>query len=282
MGTVQEKITDRSVVARRVAVSTPDGKASEKDDFVTAEEPLQIVLVSRKKRKNYAVIMRTPVHDFELCAGFLFSEGIIRSPGDIESIRYDSSRKADSRNVAVVMLADSVQIGNEVREFAVNSSCGVCGKSSINDIFLKGSSPVRTKRELSRELVLSLPDRMAEKQEIFRKTGGIHAAGLFDYDGNLLFVAEDVGRHNAVDKIVGHMLLNGLMGKDDYIMQVSGRAGFEIVQKAAGAGISAVSSVSAPSSLAVETADSFNITLVCFVRRSRFNVYSHRERFGDI
>ncbi len=271
----------KSVVNRKIFVSDKNGVVESRQDPVTVEEPLQLVLQRWDKKLDFAVIMRTPVLDFELAAGFLFSEGVIRSREDIVSIGYDEERKTDSGNVVIVNVSENVELDRPERNFAVNSSCGVCGKSSINEIFLKGSTPMKITNGLSRGLITELPGKMREKQSIFSETGGIHAAGLFDYGGNLVFTGEDVGRHNAVDKIVGYLMLNDLIGKQDYILQVSGRAGFEIVQKAAGAGISVVSSVSAPSSLAIETADSFNLTLVGFVRDGHFNIYTHRERFGD-
>lgn len=271
----------KSVVRRNITVSDRSGNLETRRDPVTVEEPLQLVLQRGNIKVDFAVIMRTPVLDFELAAGFLFSEGVIRSKQDIVSIDYDQDRTKDSGNVVIVTVNESVDIDRPERNFAVNSSCGVCGKSSINEIFLKGSSPLKVNKNLSRDLITQLPGKLREKQSIFSETGGIHAAGLYDFSGNLVFTGEDVGRHNAVDKIVGHLILNSLIGKEDYILQVSGRAGFEIVQKAAGAGISVVSSVSAPSSLAIETADSFNLTLVGFVREGRFNIYSHGERFTD-
>lgn len=274
----QEKDERRTVVKKKITISSGDRAVEERTDAITVEEPLQIVLQSGKETKNFAVIMRTPVMDFELAAGFLFTEGVIRDRSEIISIEYNDGEKSDSRNVVTVRLSDSSALETPARGFSVNSSCGVCGKSSINEIFLRGSKPVRTRRKLPAPLIVKLPDILRAKQEIFSSTGGIHAAGLFDYSGNIIAVAEDVGRHNAVDKIAGYLLLNDLMGKTDYVLQVSGRAGFEIVQKAAAAGISVVSSVSAPSSLAVETADSFNITLICFVRNNRFNIYTHQER----
>ena len=283
----QEKVVTHSnseeesdpVITRNVTVSSGDGILETKDDFITVEEPMQIVLESGGSRKNYAVIMRTPGMDIDLTAGFLFSEGIVGNRSDILSIHHDSTRKVDTRNVVVAEISNSTGINGQIRELAVNSSCGVCGKSSINEVFLTGSKPLKIRSKLRRAVILRLPGALRENQEVFSRTGGIHAAGLFDYDGNILMAAEDVGRHNAVDKIIGHMFLNDMLNGKDYALQVSGRAGFEIVQKAARGGISVVSSVSAPSSLAVETADTFNVTLVSFVRNNRFNVYTHGERF---
>lgn len=267
-----------SVTSTGILVSDSSGHLEHREDTVAVEEPLQIVLKQMGKSTDFAVIMRTPGFDFELAAGFLFSEGIIKKKSEISSISYGKSGQTDPQNVVVVEVAGNVEIRTEGRNFSVNSSCGVCGKSSINSIFLKGSTPIRTATKLDREMINRLPGILAEKQRVFRKTGGIHAAGLFDFTGNLLLVREDVGRHNAVDRIVGHILMNEMIGGDDYILQVSGRTGFEIVQKAAMAGIPVVSSISAPTSLAVETARAFNITLACFVRNGKFNIYSHEER----
>lgn len=261
-----------------VTISSGSHETETVEDIVTKEEPLQVILSSGDQKKDYAVIMRTPVLDFELVAGFLFSEGIISKPNDIESMEYDTEGDANNGNVVIANLSSEISLDFQKREFAINSSCGVCGKSSINEIFLKGSKPVRSRNRIRRSVITSLPDVLRQNQYIFTKTGGIHAAGLFDYNGDLIRIAEDVGRHNAVDKIVGYMLMNGILNEDDYILQVSGRTGFEIVQKAAGAGISIVSSVSAATTLAIETAEAFNMTLISFARNNKFNIYTHAER----
>lgn len=271
----------RSTIKTEITYSDAEKAIETRDDTVAVEEPLQLVLQNGERRMDFAVIMRTPGFDLELAAGFLLSEGIIRKKEDILSVEYDAEGDTGSENIILIRLQEYVEIGSEQRNFYVSSSCGVCGKSSINSVFLKGSAPIRTGKKVSRRLITQLPDRLIEKQAIFRETGGTHAAGLFDFSGNLLLVREDIGRHNAVDKVTGNMLLNGMVGKEEYILQVSGRAGFEIVQKAALAGIPVVSSVSAPTSLAVETARAFNITLLCFARNGRFNIYSNGERIRD-
>lgn len=264
------------------AVRYNSASGSEKTgENVTIEEPLEIRLKRQKEDATpISVIMRTPVMDRFLAVGFLFSEGIISGKSDILSVNNVDSDGNAIENVIVIEVADGVDIDgiSATRNFTINSSCGVCGKGNINDVFVKSGRLVRSETRIQKETILSLPGKMRELQHIFSETGGIHAAGLFTSDGKLIFAAEDIGRHNAVDKVVGYMLLNDLVFQDDLMVQVSGRAGFEILQKAAMAGIPVVSSVSAPSSLAIELADSMNITLLCFVREKRFNIYSHAER----
>lgn len=250
-------------------------------DSVTVEEPLEIKISwDGREPEVVSIIMRTPSYDKYLAIGFLYSEGIIKDISEVLEVKsIDPDGTADG-NVVIVKVSDTVSFDKSgyTRNFTVNSSCGVCGKSNINDIFIKSGKLVKGGVRIGTSILLSLPDKMRKLQKIFSETGGIHAAGLFYNDGTPVFVAEDIGRHNAVDKIVGYMLLNDLTFKDNLVLQVSGRAGFEILQKAAMAGIPVVSSVSAPSSLAVETADSMNMTLVCFVRGNRLNVYTHPER----
>ncbi len=251
------------------------------EDSVTVEEPLEIRLSQKGSEPQVvSIIMRTPTRDDLLAVGFLFSEGIIHGKTDVVSVEHTEESGIAHDNVIEVMVTNEVKFDRSgyTRNFTVNSSCGVCGKSNINDIFIKSGRLVRSTGTIAASTLLDLPMRMRELQHVFSETGGIHAAGLFRMDGEPVFVAEDIGRHNAVDKVVGHMLLNDLVFDDNLVLQVSGRAGFEILQKAAMAGIPIVSSVSAPSSLAVETADSMNMTLVCFVRGNRFNIYTHRER----
>jgi len=246
-------------------------------DRVAIEEPLQITLVTEGKDMiDYAVIMRTPVMDEFLATGFLYSEGVLRSPEDIMSIGNLQDNK--SINNRVIFYLKIIDDPPRKRNFNVNSSCGVCGKESIDEIFTRIGKVNRSNLRISPETISNMPKTMLGKQVIFSSTGGIHAAGVFDAQGNLIFVAEDIGRHNAVDKVIGFLLLNGKLPASGLVLQVSGRAGFEIVQKAALANIPIVCSVSAPSSLAVETADALGITLVCFVRNNNFNVYTHPER----
>ncbi|MCL5783647.1 MAG: formate dehydrogenase accessory sulfurtransferase FdhD [Candidatus Thermoplasmatota archaeon] len=251
-------------------------------DRVTVEEPLEIRLSSKKiGLKTVSIIMRTPVMDDYLAVGFLFSEGIIKNRRDIISVdNFDEDTGKARDNIIVIRVAENVAFdGSEYsRNFIVNSSCGVCGKSNINAVFLKTGKIVRSTLKINKDIILTLPEKMKGLQTVFGETGGIHAAGLFTFDGNPIIVAEDVGRHNAVDKVVGYMLINEMISRGDVVLQVSGRAGFEILQKSAIAGIPVVSSVSAPSSLAVQTAESMNMTLVCFVRENRFNIYTNPER----
>ncbi|MCL6089958.1 MAG: formate dehydrogenase accessory sulfurtransferase FdhD [Candidatus Thermoplasmatota archaeon] len=251
-------------------------------DGVTVEEPLEIKLSSKKiGLKTVSIIMRTPVMDNYLAVGFLFSEGIIKNRQDVISVdNFDEDTGKARDNIIVIQVAENVDFdGSDYsRNFIVSSSCGVCGKSNINAVFLKTGRIVRSSLKINKDIILTLPEKMRGLQTIFGETGGIHAAGLFDFSGDPIVVAEDVGRHNAVDKVVGYMLSNDMVFRDDLVMQVSGRAGFEILQKSAIAGIPVVSSVSAPSSLAVQTAESMNITLVCFVRENRFNIYANPER----
>ncbi len=247
-------------------------------DNVTLEEPVEIILHDGNETYNVSVIMRTPVDDFPLAVGFLFTEGIVK-PEDIEGIKYSESAGISEKNNIVTISVKSFDrqlIGN--RNFYVNSSCGVCGKTNINDIYLKAGHLIGHGNPIDYRQLLKLPEIMRAKQSIFQNTGGVHAAAIMDYSGNILSMGEDIGRHNAVDKAIGKMLLKGIARSPEAVLQVSGRAGFEIVQKAAMYGIPVVSSVSAPSSLAIELADEFNMALVSFVRRNSFNVYAHPER----
>ncbi len=265
---------------RREIISFSKGIPERRKDWVTVEEPLQIVVECEGRRTDLSVIMRTPAMDIELAAGFLYTEGIISSGEEILSIGYEHSGEGKDGNMVLASLAGSARMDLQERRFNVNSSCGICGKSSINELYLRGNKIVHSESLIRSSVIEGLPEKMRSGQNVFSRTGGIHAAGLFQHDGSLVVVREDIGRHNAVDKIAGHMLLNGIIGKEDLILQVSGRAGFEIVQKAVCMGIPVVSSISAPSSLAIETAEAFGITLICFVRDGRFNVYSHGERIA--
>ncbi len=250
-------------------------------DRITAEEPLEVRIRYRNGgEKTVSVIMRTPALDNYLAVGFLYSEGILKEYSQIRSISNVDSGGTAIDNIVFVEVADEVQfdLADYGRNFAVNSSCGICGKSSINDIFVKTGRLIRSAKPIDASILLKLPDIMRKEQKIFGETGGIHAAGLFDLKGNLKFVAEDIGRHNAVDKVIGYMVMNNLLFSDELVLQVSGRGGFEILQKASMAGIPIVSCVSAPSTLAVETAETMNITLACFVRGGRFNIYAHPSR----
>lgn len=251
-------------------------------DEVTVEEPLEVRVRGKSEHdaKTVSVIMRTPGMDRELAAGFLYTEGIVSERSDILGVEHTYEGEGRSGNVVVVTVTDNIlsRITGYGRNFTMNSSCGVCGKSSINEVFVRSGKLVHSHMEIDASIITSLPGKMKTAQKVFSKTGGVHAAGLFDVSGKLVILAEDIGRHNAVDKIIGSMFLENALPATDYILQTSGRAGFEIVQKAAVAGIPIISSVSAPSSLAIETARSFNATLVCFVRDGRFNIYANPQR----
>ncbi len=247
-------------------------------DPVTEEEPLEIRIDNNSLTYPVSVIMRTPVDDFDLAAGFLFGEGIINAD-DIKNIRYDENTSPSERkNIVVVDVKKFREDLINQRNFYVNSSCGVCGKTNIENVFLKNPLMVKNRKKVNSKILMELPKRMREHQNIFNFTGGIHAAAIFDYSGTILSISEDIGRHNAVDKSIGKLLLNGISRNEDTILQVSGRASFEIVQKASMFGISVISSVSAPSSLAIELADLYNITLVSFMRENSFNIYSNSYR----
>jgi len=228
-----------------------------------------------------AVTMRTPGADFELAAGFLFTEGLI-TPGEVRRVAYcdDLGDEEQRYNVVTVTLDRAFDHDRLHRNFYATSSCGICGKAALDDIEVR-CAPVGEGPVVPVDLLVALPDRLRTKQRVFDRTGGLHAAGLFTRDGELLTSREDVGRHNAVDKVIGEHVLAGRMPLGDHVLQVSGRASFEIVQKASAAGIPIVSAVSAPSSLAVEAADRFDMTIVGFVRGGRCNVYTHPERVGE-
>jgi FdhD protein len=245
-------------------------------DALAREDPLEI----RVRGKSVAVTMRTPGHDPELTAGFLVSEGIITNRNEI--IEIAPCLESDSpENTLNVFLAPSVQIdfARLTRHVFASSSCGVCGKASIESVH-QHFSPVESSCAMAAEALTALPDRMRAAQQTFSQTGGLHAAAIFDLEGNLLVLREDAGRHNAVDKVLGWGFLQRKLPFDSHVLLVSGRASFEILQKALAARIPIIAAVSAPSSLAVEFARESNQTLMGFLRGKTFNVYSHPERIG--
>ncbi len=254
-------------------------------DLLVVEEPLEIRVgfgsLPDRQQKSLSVTMRTPGHDFELALGFLFTEGIIHSFDQIESIKYcqDVGRAEQMENVVRVELKPDVQLDFQKlqRNFYTTSSCGVCGKSSIEAVKMVCANVPFTWQVRS-DIVLSLPVKLREAQRLFDYTGGLHASGLFNLQGELVLLREDVGRHNALDKVVGAMLLKNELPLSDYIVLVSGRTSFELVQKVAMAGIPLLAAVGAPSSLAVNMATDCGITLVGFLRDGRFNIYSGQER----
>ena len=242
---------------------------SAEQDLVAVEEPLQIRLGDR----DFAITMRTPGQDRELAAGFLFTEGVIQNPKQIRTIT------PDDRGAVTVELAPGVEVDFAARNFYVTSSCGVCGKASIDGLKAAHcASPPRGVPQIQSSLIPALPDKLREAQPVFSHTGGLHGAGLFNATGDLLAVREDVGRHNAVDKLIGAMFLEAKTPLHENILMLSGRISFELVQKALMAGIPIVAAVGAPSSLAIETALHFGMTLIGFLRGPRYNVYSGHER----
>ena len=262
-------------------VAVNDGVRSERTDALAAEEPLEIrVQGPGQEQRSVAVTMRTPGGDFELAVGFLFTEGLI-APRDVRRVAYcDTLPGEDQRyNIVAVTLETPFDHERLNRNFYATSSCGVCGKAALDDIDVR-CTPVAEGPRVSSEVLLSLPGALRKAQRVFERTGGLHAAGLFTPDGRPVSVREDVGRHNAVDKVIGEHVLAGRVPLADHVLQVSGRLSFEIVQKAAVAGIPIVSAVSAPSSLAVEAGERFGMTLVGFVRDDRLNVYSRPERIS--
>jgi FdhD protein len=248
-------------------------------DQVVTEEPLEIRLTASGRTHRVGITMRTPGGDFELAAGLLFAERVIRRREDVLAIRYCTDPGVEQRfNVVTVDLAPWVQpeVGH-LRTHLATAACGVCGKATLEALTMQGCVSVETSIEVSREVLCRLPEALGRAQSTFARTGGLHAAGLFTSRGDRLVVAEDVGRHNAVDKVVGWAFLED-RDLSDAVLMVSGRAGYEIVQKAVVARIPMVCAVSAPSSLAIDVADEFGITLVGFLRGTRFNVYTHPVR----
>jgi FdhD protein len=281
-----------STVRRRVEqVSVSgDGARRERTDVLATEEPLEIRVTVldalRAARLDDAatpvsVTMRTPGADFELAAGFLFSEGLIGGADEISSIRYCTEGE-QQYNVVSVVLAPGTRFDPAAlqRNFYQTSSCGVCGKASIEAVTGAACAVVESGLCVSPEVLVALPETLRAAQAVFERTGGLHAAGLFTADGELLRVREDVGRHNALDKLVGASLLAGELPWRERIVMASGRLSFELVQKAARAGAAVLAGVSAPSSLAVELAEACGITLCGFVRGERFNVYAGGARIA--
>ena len=260
-------------------LNVEDGARRRRSDRLATEEPMEIrVDEPGGEQRTIAVTMRTPGHDFELAAGFLLTEGLI-GVDDVRGVRYcDVPRAEQHYNVVTVAVGQALP-DLAARSFYTTSSCGVCGKASLDALDVQ-CAPVAPGPEVAPEVLTALPDELRRVQRVFDRTGGLHAAALFDAGGKLLSSREDVGRHNAVDKIVGAELMAGTLPLAGRILLVSGRASFEIVQKAAVAGIPIVCAVSAPSSLAVDAARRFGMTLVGFLREQRFNVYAHAERIA--
>ena len=256
-----------------------DGQLHRKDDYLASEEPLEI----RIGADPLSVTMRTPGHDRELAAGFLFTEGLIQNRDQI--VRLETAQPQDGTNRGNVIEAEltpdaAPDFAKMKRHFFAASSCGICGKASIDSIRSRLLAAPNPDFRFDAEILVRLPDALRDSQDVFQRTGGLHAAALFDPTGKLLVLREDIGRHNAVDKVIGSALLEGRVLLSDSLLLVSGRGGFEIVQKAIVAGIPVVASVSAPSSLAVRLARELHQTLIGFLRGRRFVIYAGEERMA--
>jgi FdhD protein len=258
-----------------------ESKIRTRSDYLAAEEPLEIRLVNPKQ--TVAITMRTPGADFDLATGFLYSEGVIHQQQDIIKMSYclDADGDGEQRyNIVNIELREELQLNlfSLERHFLTTSACGICGKASIESIKIRGCPTIATQRSICPEIIYSLTDKLRAAQGIFTATGGLHAAALFDFEGQLLKLREDVGRHNALDKLIGSAFLANELPLNDRIVMVSGRSSFEILQKCINAGVPIVCAVSAPSSLAVSVAQEFGVTLIGFLRGQKFNVYSGFER----
>ena len=271
----------QSAGIREVVVSRRGDRTAARD-YVAVEEPMEV----RVNGASFAVIMRTPGADRDLAAGFLLAEDVIRDAGELGTIEYceDTTLEGRGNTLNVTVVGDAVERLNvrlgERRQVTMTSACGLCGRMTIESLRSRVSA-VGGRWQVPAHVISGLPERLRPSQRVFASTGGIHAAGLFDLTGQLQLAAEDVGRHNAVDKIIGRTLLEGRHPLDHSILLVSGRTSFELVQKALVAGVPLIAAVSAPSSLAVSLATEAEITLCGFVRGDQFNIYTHPSRIQD-
>jgi len=264
-------------------------ESKQEPDLVVVEEPLEIRvgygLEGSREQVSLSVTMRTPGDDELLCLGFLFAEGIINSYEDVSSVKpcHDLGKQEEIGNVIRVELKPEVTFDQSkfLRNFFTNSSCGVCGKTSIDSVKSFAESPEDTGLTFSFGILTGLHKNLQSTQEVFKHTGGVHACGLFDKEGNVIAHKEDVGRHNALDKLIGERVLRGELPINSYGLILSGRISFELVQKAIRAGILVIAAVGAPSSLAVDLAKEFNVTLVGFLKESGCNVYEGKERIVE-
>ena len=265
-----------SAINRIVVKKT--NKETTNTDQVVGEEPLEIRVQSNNETSRLAITMRTPGSDLELTAGFLWSEGLLRNREDLIAITSCKDPELTPREAENVVVAQVNPLAPAAtrqleRRFTISSACGICGTTQIEDLEKRGITKVAPV-DLSLDVLAALPEKMKSQQNIFSKTGGLHAAGIVDPKGNFLVVREDVGRHNAVDKVIGFALMQDLIPLKGYSLVISGRGGFEIVQKAVAAGLGALVAVSAPTSLAVETARQFDLTLLGFAREGVATIYS--------
>jgi FdhD protein len=269
----------RGEILEHRALRWRDGKTSDRDEQLAVEEPLEIRLAGRR----FTLTMRTPGHDEELAAGFLFAEGFINDAGELGEIRRVRGRKGvpepNAIDIVLNVPADGLRARLK-RNFVMSSSCGVCGKTSIDSIRRRVTPPSDTAR-VAPTTLLALSDKLRDAQRVFAATGGLHGAAIFSLDGTMVAIREDIGRHNAVDKVIGYVLTNAMLPLSRHMMMVSGRLSFEIVQKAAACGVPILAAVSAPSSLAVELAEEVGTTLVGFLRDGSFNIYTCPDRIAQ-
>ena len=278
-------VVRRKVTNWTVTVVRKDGSFASKPDVLVTEEPLEIRAESPSQQAQpIAVTMRTPGHDFELAVGFLYTEGMIKRSDDVRTVRYCQLPDTAEQqfNVATVSLSAPFDEALSRRGMVTSASCGICGTTSIEQLAQMTSRvDLSTGPVMTAQMLTSLPDIIRKAQPTFDRTGGLHAAGLVDASGEAYCVREDIGRHNAVDKVIGKAVLDGKVPISNHALVVSGRLSFEIIQKAAMAGIAFIAAVGAPSSLSVETAEDLGITIVGFVRDGTANIYTHAHRITN-
>jgi FdhD protein len=276
-GTARRKASDWKVVT-----VTKDGRGSSKPDYIVTEEPMEIRAEGPgQEPEQISVTMRTPGNDFELAVGFLFTEGMVQQPDDVRTVKYCELVEGEEQkyNIVTVALSRGFDMALARRAMVTSSSCGICGTESIDQL-LQATTPVDRESGpvITAETLMRISDSVRKSQPTFDRTGGLHAAALFDANGNISLVREDIGRHNAVDKVIGASVMAKTVPLTKHGLFCSGRLSFEIIQKAVMARIAFIAAVGAPSSLAVETADALGITLVGFLRDGKANVYTHEHR----
>jgi len=275
---VSDVFVRRPVTSVRVR-SIDDGRVVDRPDKLVTEEPMEIrVHGPGQEPMPLAVTMRTPGADFELAVGFCVTEGVVPSGAEVANVAYCVDGGEQQYNIVTVFARAPVSIEGRERNFFANASCGLCGKAALDQVELE-LPPIDDGVVVDGSTVLELPGRLRDAQRVFDATGGLHAAALFDEIGGLVAVREDVGRHNALDKLAGALALSGAAGSDGFVV-VTSRCSYEMVQKAAAIGAAAIAAVSAPTSLAIETAEEAGIALVAFVREGRLTVYAHPERIA--
>lgn len=277
---VRRKVANWTVTSVR-----KDGSLATKPDVLVTEEPLEIRAESlQQEAQSIAVTMRTPGHDFELAVGFLFTEGMIKRADDVRTVRYCQLPDSAEQQFNVVTVSLTVPFDEALsrRGMVTSASCGICGTTSIEQLAqITSRIDLATGPVMTAQMLTQLPDIIRKAQPTFDRTGGLHAAGLVDASGQTYCVREDIGRHNAVDKVIGKAVLDSKLPISNHALVVSGRLSFEIIQKAAMAGIAFIAAVGAPSNLAVETAEDLGITLVGFVRDGTANIYTHKHRITN-